>query len=266
MIAGLPMYDLPEIRTETDTLWQAIAAALSRRGLAGAPAQLTRDRDEMALWTAPDLLLAQTCGYPLTHALAGRVQLVATPCYAAPGCDGPLYTSLLVAREDEGASLEAMRGTRAAYNMVTSQSGYAALRAAVAPLARDGRFFGGLVETGSHAASIDAVRDRLADICAVDAVTHALLARYRPHALAGLKVVGRTPSAPGLPLVTAEHRDDDEITLLREALADIVADPDLAGVRRALLLADFAVRPPDEYRSILDMERQCRTRGYPDLA
>lgn len=266
MIAALPMYDLPEIRPATDELWRAIAAALADGGIDAPPAALARGPAETDLWTAPDLLLAQTCGYPLTHDLAGRVRLVATPCYTAPGCDGPLYASLLVTRRGDARSLADMRGRRAAFNMATSQSGYAALRAAAAPLARGGRFFGGLVETGAHVASIAAVRDGRADICAVDAVLHELLVRHRPHALDGLEVIGTTPSAPGLPLITARGRPDREVAILRAALAAVAADPGLVSVRRDLLLDGFAAVPEAGYATILAQEEECRARGYPDLA
>jgi hypothetical protein len=38
-------------------------------------------------WVEPHLLLSQTCGYPLRYVLKDHVRLVATPCYAAPGCE-----------------------------------------------------------------------------------------------------------------------------------------------------------------------------------
>ena len=44
--------------------------------------------------------------------------------------------------------------------------------------------------------------DGRADVCAVDCVTWALLARHRPSALHGLRVIALTEPMPGLPLVT----------------------------------------------------------------
>jgi hypothetical protein len=100
----------------------------------------------------------------------------------------------------------------------------------------------------------------------VDAVTHALLARHRPGALAGLETIGRTPAAPGLPLVTAAERGDREVTLIREALAEVAGESALAPARRALLLDGFAVLEPGDYDAILRMEEDCVDRGYPALA
>src|SRR6266404_4455866 len=89
---------------------------------------------------------------------AGGLQLVATPCYDAPGCDGPSYCSILVVAAGSQATSPAdLQGKRAAFNTPDSQSGMNALRAVIAPLAEGGRFFAEIIETGGHAASLDLV-------------------------------------------------------------------------------------------------------------
>lgn len=259
------MYDLLEVRPSTDALWSALAQALSREGLGGVPARVDRTRENHAVWTDPGLLLSQTCGYPLTHALSGRVRYVATPCYATRGCKGADYCSLVITREDDARTLEEYRGRRAAINSRDSQSGCAAFRAMIAPLAGGRAFFSEVVETGAHIGSIAAVRDGRADICTVDAVTHGLLARHRPDALAGTAVIAQTPSAPGLPLITALARDVDNLARLRRALADVSADESLRPVLDALLISGFEVLAEDAYDRITDMEQACQDAGYPDL-
>ena len=96
LLASLPMYDLPEAEEATRTLWHGLAEHLRSTGIPDVPDTLTRQPDVPAHWLSPDLLLSQTCGYPLTHALKGRVRLVATPCYDAPGCQGAEYCSIVV--------------------------------------------------------------------------------------------------------------------------------------------------------------------------
>jgi hypothetical protein len=81
MIAALPMYDRPEMRAANDRFWQAI-----RDRLGDGPPHLTRDRDPWDIWQAPDLLLAQTCGFPYRARLHGRIYLVGTPDYGVEGC------------------------------------------------------------------------------------------------------------------------------------------------------------------------------------
>ena len=146
------------------------------------------------------MLLSQTCGYPLTHELAGVVELVATPAYSASGCSGANYCSLIVVSEDNpAAGLQDLHGAVCAYSRRDSHSGYNALRAAVAPHADGSSFFSRVVESGAHPVSIELIATGEADVCAVDCVTHALIAKYRPDALAGTRVMGATEHAPGLP-------------------------------------------------------------------
>ena len=258
-VASLPMYDLPAARWATDALWSALAAALTARGIA-APGALDRRAAYQSVWREPGLLLSQTCGYPYVTALRGRVQLVATPAYRAPGCVGARYASALIVRDgDPAASLSDLRDRRVAFNSIDSQSGHNALRAAVAPLARDGRFFAGSIATGAHRASAAAVAAGTADLCAVDCVTWALLSRHEPEAVAGLRVLGHTASAPGLPLIAGPTAP---VAAIRAALAEVMADPRLADARDALLLEGCEVLPDADYDAILAMEREAGARGY----
>ena len=82
MIAALQMYDWPEMRAATDGWWAGIARHL------GVDIPLSRPDDFTRPWFSHELLLAQTCGYPFTHALKGQVSYVATPHYDAEGCAG----------------------------------------------------------------------------------------------------------------------------------------------------------------------------------
>ncbi|HET8727404.1 MAG TPA: PhnD/SsuA/transferrin family substrate-binding protein, partial [Alphaproteobacteria bacterium] len=166
--ASLPMYDLPELREATDAWWHGLAAALRREGLQGVPAALTRSPDPATDWTDLDLLLSQACGYPLVHDFADRLQPVATPRYAVPGCEGALYCSrIVVGRASPAERLEDLRGRVCAVNGWDSQSGWNALAAAAASLAPDGRFFAGALVTGSHAASLAAVAEGRAAVAAI---------------------------------------------------------------------------------------------------
>lgn len=265
--ASLGMYDFPWLRAATDGLWVAIASRLGQHGLVDLPAALDRARPLDAIWRDPALLLAQTCGYPLVTSLAGAVAYVATPIYAAPGCDGPRHRSLVIVRDgDRAQGLADLRGRRAAINGWESNTGMNLLRALVAPLARGGRFFAAVTVTGSHLASVEAVAAGRADAAAIDCVTHALAASHRPDLLAGTRVLARTASTPSLPLVTRPGAPAKEIEAVRSALAEVGADPALAGLRRALLLEGWAVLPSDAYAVVTQYERRAAAAGYAILA
>ena len=89
-IAGLPMYDLPELGGATDAWWSGLARALRSEGIEDVPDELTRMPQTEDVWGHEKLLLSQTCGYNMVADWRGRLTYVATPCYSAPGCDGPL--------------------------------------------------------------------------------------------------------------------------------------------------------------------------------
>jgi ABC-type phosphate/phosphonate transport system substrate-binding protein len=257
-IAALPMYDFPELRWATDAVWAAIAARVP-----GAPAALERSREIDDVWTDPDLLLAQTCGYPLMTSLAGRVRLLATPRYRAEGCDGPNYRSAVIVRAgDPAATLADLRGRRCAVNGTGSNSGMNVLRAAIAPLATNGRFFDQVAITGSHEASIEAVAQNIADIAAIDCITWAQLQRLRPDSVAGLRVLDWTEASPGLPLITSEHTSAHALSRLANALLDLNADQTLAPALAALLIDGFEILPLQAYAAILDLEHRASRLGY----
>ena len=269
--ASLPMYDLPEVRDSTDRLWGAIAEELRDGGAQGVPDSLERSPDERPAdhgdaWRRPGLVLSQSCGYPVATELRGALRVVATPHYAAPGCDGPRYSSVVVVRASSRiTALGALRGAVCAYNSRDSQSGYNAFRSLIAPIAGGAPFFAETVATGAHAASIDAVRDGRADICAVDCVTWALLARHRPGSLHGLEVLCRSEPVPGLPLVTAKNCTDAALETIRRSLARAFARPDLSDTRDALLIRGLSVSTLDTYEPLLAMERAAVALGYPNL-
>lgn len=263
MIASLGMYDPRWLRGANDALWRAIAGRL--HGIAGLPADLTRDRPLDAIWAAPDLLLAQTCGYPLMTRLDATV--VATPVYDVPGCENGWHRSALIVRRDGPAQAPAdLFGRRIAMNARDSNTGMNLPRGMFAPLARAGRFFGEVIETGSHARSLLAVIADQAECAAIDAVTYALLRdRYRGIDRR-VRVLGWTEATPGLPLICAAGQPDDVVAALREALVSVMADPALAETRAALRLSGVTVIDRSAYGAVTAIAQRAIAAGYPELA
>ena len=260
MQAALPMYDLVELRDATCAWWDAIARH------AGVAADLLSPDDLTTHWTAPDLLFSQTCGYPLTHALAGRVRYLATPRYAAEGCDGPLYRSAVLVREASALRTFAdASGKKVAINGFDSQSGCNVLRAMAARTSAVRPFFGGVVVTGSHAASLMAVVEARAELAAVDCVTLALLRAVRPTASTGLRAIAWSTAAPSLPYITGLRTSNEVTTALAHGLASAAADPALASVRRRLLIDGVSVLDPSAYAVIPVMRVQARSAGLDEL-
>ena len=245
MIASLPMYDLPEIRQNTDGFWASVASFM------GVNIELTREDDWSSPWRDPDLLFSQTCGYPFTHEFAGRLTYVATPEYDADGCEGSNYCSIIFAKAP--APLENFKASTAAFNSNDSMSGYLALKLVFAPHHRVGSppFFASAITTGSHVASLAAVQHGHAAICAIDCVTVALLRRYRPAALLGLVEVARSPVVPGLPFVTRSG----DTARLRQVLAAAIQSSPAQRHMEAMLIKGISVLQPEDYDVIPRLEK-----------
>ena len=245
-------------------LWDGLRAYLAADGVNDLPEDLTVPADYETTWLDPHLLLSQTCGYPLRHRLERRVRYVGTPVYEVDGTDGPFYRSAIVVRAgDPAEALVELRGRRAAYNGLTSQSGYNAFRDLVAPLARHGRFFANVIETGSHAASLRAVIADKADIAAIDPVS---LALEPAEIRKAIKVIGWSEATPGLPYITGAASKGEDVNTLRRNISSAFSDPLIAGPRTYLKLSGFHILDETAYDSILAMEHRALDRGYPLLA
>ena len=262
-VASLGMYDFPWLVDATDALWAELRASLRAAGTADVPERLDRSRPVRAIWRDPELLLGQTCGYPLLTELADAVRLVATPAYGFPGCDGVLHRSFVVVRTDDPArSVAAMRGRRCAINGRDSNTGMNVLRALLAPLAGRRPFFTSVIETGAHLDSLRAVQAGRADLAAIDCVTYGLAARRQPALLHGVRILAETAATPGLPFVTAVGTSAADLAALRSALAEAAGGP------AAAALGWSGIEIPDvaDYASIAALEREATAAGYRVLA
>ncbi len=261
---ALPMYlGAPQA---VQSLWSVLREALVCKGLQPLPDAISWPQDLHAHWRAPDLLLSQTCGYPFTHALQGQVQLLGCFRYVAPGCEGIHCRSVLIARKESAhLALEDFRDQRVAFNSTDSQSGYNALRALIAPLARQGRFFSQALATGGHRLSVQAVRDGRADLAAIDCVTWALLQTHDLPATEGLCAIGHSAPYPGLPLITSLHTPPEQVQALRHCLQGLVIAPAAAQALGQLRIAGFETPDLAVYQRCLEMEMSAIACGYPQL-
>jgi len=202
----------------------------SGRVIAPDPAMLPPDELDVAtLWRHPALLLAQTCWGPLEEGLEAHVEVVGQPSYAGiEGGQGTLYSSAILMRRPGRASennagqpgdggdvpapadgkplipLGLLRGKRLAFNGSDSMSGIIALSRDLEALGESIAIFGGPIETGSHRASIAAVAEGRADVCAVDCRSWHSAQRHEPAA-AAIRVAGWTGLRKGLPMIASRH-------------------------------------------------------------
>ena len=213
-IAGLPMYDWPEVSGHVDVLWETIREELAARGV-DAPPTLSRPENLEKIWRDPAMLLGQVCALNPVRDGLGEVEPLGTFVYEPPeGLPDPepgVYYSVLVCRRADapppGAGLESFRDARIASNGTDSLSGYWSLGDHLGERTRtsDGPLFGPASFTGSHRASVQAIAAGDADLAAIDVHSWRLALEYEPAA-AELAVIDTTDPTPGVVCVTAWER------------------------------------------------------------
>ena len=249
MIASLPMYDLTELRAITDAWWSALAAALRRQGVLDVPDVLYREGPRENAWRADALVLSQTCGYLLSNAFRDDLGLLLTPCYGFRGCRGSRYSSFVLVRDaDPAVDLDDLDGSAFAVNGLDSWSGWHTVKRELRARGHDpARFVATIAVTGTHRASMAALTAGESRACAVDCVTHGLLAAHAPGAIAGTRVLHVTAMAPGLPYVTGAGMPTDTLERLRAGVMEALAHPKHAAIRAALGLTGAERLTPADY-------------------
>ena len=218
MTAAFPWYDLPSVRWANDVLWKAT-------GLGG---ELDRDTPPRAQWRSEDLVVSQACGLDIF--LDGApIEPVLAPVFDLDCEEGRYYSYLVGARSGV-----------AAVNAMTSRSGWSALLTLCQPSS--------VVVTGSHTASLAAVRKGSADLACIDAVTWHILERDTPSVVAGVPVVERSGPAPAPPFVVRKAGPGDRVA---GRIAAAMRAPETRLARRALLLRDVVPVTVEDYAPVL---------------
>lgn len=226
------MYPLAGLREPYDALWSAVRDRLDSEGVSDLPEHLEWDRDLHQTWADPDLLIGNTCGWPLVTELEGRVAVIGSFDMDVPFAAEGHYRSVLVASRPLAlAEWHTRPDTVLAVNTLDSLSGWVSLAhewGAVpeAPLV-----------TGGHLFSMRAVASGSAHVASIDAVSFEHVVRSEPMT-GGLHIVGHGPRVPTLPLVCA-LRNAHLVPTLRHVLAAVVADPTMRDVCAALLIRGF---------------------------
>ncbi|MBT2374071.1 phosphate/phosphite/phosphonate ABC transporter substrate-binding protein [Pseudomonas fluorescens] len=257
--AELLMYVAPQQVLEANEQW--LARILERLDVTRRTAD---GLDLPSLWRTPELLLTQTCGYPLMTQLRGQVRLIGRPRYELPDSSAGNHCSLLLTRDDNPrTTLADFFGSRGVINSEDSNSGMNLLRERLAPLHHQGRFFASVVISGGHRDSLRWLREDRADLAAIDSVTFAYLARFAPEEVAGLRIVTRSAISPTLPYIGARGLSDEYILQVRQAMNQALQDQpqvvEILGVQEVLPASEA------DYRVLLDYRQQAQALGFERL-
>ncbi len=263
---SFPMYNLPEMATAYQALWDALVDEMQKQGVTGLPPALNFSRPPVPDAIGPEVFFSQTCGYPLQTIFSGQYELLGVPTYDAPGCVGPTHCAFVLVREDSRfRTPEDLRGGVFAVNSWHSNSGMNLPRALFARYAGGKPFFRSVIETGGHPPSMERVVAGQADAASIDCVTFAFFKDYRPSAVAPLRILAETPPSPAIPFVTSRKTAPDHVAALRRLLVRIASDPLHRETLAKLRIRDIGPADPAAYPRILDYEREAAQLGYPEL-
>lgn len=253
--AQLPMYTAPVRVQQASESWLVrIVQLLDADRLPGEELELAH------LWLSPQLLLAQTCGYPLMTLLRDKVRVVGRPVYELPHSAQGSHCSLLMVRaEDPRTRLAEFRDSHGLINSEDSNSGMNLLRHQLAPLQQDGRFFVDISVTGGHRNSLRWLKAGRGDLAAIDSVTYEYLARDASEEVTGLRILARSAVSPCLPYITALAIEPAQAERIRAAMNQALLD--LPDVARVLAIREVLAASALDYQVLLDYEHQACEAG-----
>ena len=267
LVASLPMYNLPEMAGANTALWSAVAEELRQDRVADVPDELLFESPPVPDAIRPGILFTQTCGYPLQTLYQGQFELLGVPTYDAPGCGEATHRAFILVRAGSPAQrIDDLRGGTFALNSRHSNSGMNLPRVMFARIAGGRSFFGRVIETGSHLASMQLVASGGADVASIDCLTYAFFGDYRPQAAAGLRLLAETPDSPAIPFVTAAATPPCRVAALRRALDRVATDPRRRPVLNPLRIRSIGAADPAAYTRLLDYEREAIALGYAEIA
>jgi ABC-type phosphate/phosphonate transport system substrate-binding protein len=216
----------------------------------------TPDDDPFASGRA-DVAFVCSPSYPLLKRAGSPVCVVpAAAVFEDPRAQGrPVYFSDVILRPGLAASrFEELEGGAWAYNDRQSKSGWGAMVARLANFAPPrvpGTFFGWLVPSGSHRASVAMVAAGAADAAAID--SNVLWLARRDGAMpGGLRVLESWGPMPIQPVLARASLPPEVRRRIAEALLELSATEDGARRLAAYGVRRFAAVDPGAYDTAID--------------
>ncbi len=229
---------------------------LSRR--TGRPVEFVQRRtyaEIMDMLETGKLQAGWICGYPYVQPRDPEyIDLLVAPVYHG----APLYRSLVIVPRDSPARrLGDLRGQVFAYSDPDSNSGYLVPRATLADAGQDPeRFFRLTFFTYSHAETVTAVADQLANGGAVDSYVYNIMKKYEPEVAARTRVIGTSRQYGFPPLVLRRGVASNARARFRETLLTMSGDSEGAALLARLDLDGFSEVAPTLYDSIRELSQR----------
>jgi phosphonate transport system substrate-binding protein len=200
------------------------------------------------------------CGLPYVQKVDRpdpRIELLAAPVMqGARYEDRPVYYSDVVVRRDSRFDTFAdLRGASWAYNEPGSHSGYNVVRYHMAVLGEAFGYFGQVIESGAHQASLQMILDGHIDASAIDSTVLEEEFRRDPSIRSRLRIVDTLGPSPIPPWVTQRNLSHDLRSSLRDLLLGMHHDPEGRTILAQGHMTRFAHVEDSDYDPIRHMAR-----------
>jgi phosphonate transport system substrate-binding protein len=205
-----------------------------------------REVNDLLIAGRLDAALLCTGGYlDLERRAPGAVEIVAVPVVAG----AETYRSVVIVPASSAThDVGELRGKRFAFTDELSFSGRLWAERVLSDRGLDPqRFFASITYTGSHDRSIQAVANGLVDGAAVHGGVLAQMEERDPTLERRIRIVERSPSLGGMPVVVSKRLPSATRSRLREVLLGLHRDPDGAASLRALRFDRFVEPAPGLY-------------------
>lgn len=246
LTAELGMYPFESVRWAWDSLWSALTERVD-----WLPPRLAHSGDALARWDDPGCVVNHVCGWPLARWYADTHRVLGAFSLTIPEADGFRYRSTLVSPHDVELPSLVAPDVRAVANSVDSLSGWISFLHATVGV--DDAWPGDVAFSGAHIESLGALARGEADLACIDSWSLALIEREQPDVTAGLHRLGLGPWIPSPAVTVRASIAGDDAARLSTALVDVLAEPESAALREALLIDGFTPLTIEEYLPVLKL-------------
>jgi phosphonate transport system substrate-binding protein len=175
------------------------------------------------------------------------------------------YSDVIVRRERSYQSFGDLRGAAWSYNDPDSHSGYGITRYTLVRLGEIRGYFGQVIRSGSHQASIRLVAEGLVDASAIDSQVLAVELRSHPELAARLKTIDSFGPSTIQPIVVATSLPESLKTEIKLVILEMHTDPVGSRMLENSLVERFADVDDSSYADIRAMLEACREAGFMTL-
>jgi len=248
-------------------VYEQIATWLGRR--LGEPAELlgTTWAERLQWLDEGRVHVGFMCGWPYSQRVDrpnAAIELLCAPVMAAARYGGrPVYfTDVIVRAASALRSFANLRGRAYAYNDPDSHSGYNVPRDHLLRLGETAGYFGRVVASGSHQASIRLVESGEVDASGIDSTVLELACHRRPGLAPALRIVEAIGPNPIPPVVVARGLAEDSKRRLTEAFLTMHEDPEGRAILADGLVARFVRVQDRDYDPVREMVQRAQAVGF----